>query len=88
MEAQLREANTDLITARGDQHTLDTATVQGKTDQGRKIANQVQQDAQAAVSESVFRREAMVVAVAVIGVVVVTLYLLKRELDRRLDAEQ
>jgi len=27
------------------------------------------------------------VAVAVIGVVVVTLYLLKRELDRRLDAD-
>jgi hypothetical protein len=87
LEGQLREANTDLITARGDQHTLDIATVQGQTDQTRKIANQVQGDAEAAVSESVFRREAMVVAVAVIGVVIVTLYLLKRELDRRLDAD-
>jgi hypothetical protein len=86
LEGQLREANTDLITARGDQHTLDIATVQGQTDQSRKIAATVQQDAEAAVSESVFRRQAMVVAVAVIGVVIVTLYLLKRELDRRLDA--
>jgi hypothetical protein len=86
LEGQLREANTDLITARGDQHTLDIATVQGQTDQSRKIAAKAQQDAEAAVSESVFRRQAMVVAVAVIGVVIVTLYLLKRELDRRLDA--
>jgi hypothetical protein len=88
MEGQLREANTDLITARGDQHTLDIATVQGQTDQSRKIAVTVQQDAQAAVSESVFRREAMVVAVVVIGVVIVTLYLVKRELDRKLDADR
>ena len=87
LEGQLREANTDLITARADQHTLDIATVQGQTDQTRKIATQVQSDAQAAVSESVFRRQAMLVAVAVIGVIVVTLYLLKRELDRRLDAD-
>jgi len=87
LEGQLREANTDLITARADQHTLDTATVQGQTDQTRKIANNVQQDAEAAVSESVFRRQAMLVAVAVIGVVVVALYLLKRELDRKLDAD-
>jgi len=86
MEGQLREANTDLITARGDQHTLNAATVQGKTDASRKITSQVQVDAGAAVSESVFRRQAMLVAVVVIGVVVVTLYLLKRELDRRLDA--
>jgi hypothetical protein len=30
----------------------------------------------------------MVIAVAVIGVVIVTLYLLKRELDRKLDADR
>jgi hypothetical protein len=39
------------------------------------------------MAESLFRRRAMVIAVAVIGLIVVALYLLKRELDRQLEAK-
>jgi len=45
----------------------------------------VQADAEAAIAESVFRRQAMVIAVAIIIVIIVALYFLKRELDRRLE---
>jgi len=87
MEARLREASTSLITARAAQHTLDVDTVQERGDNARAIAEEVEASADAAVAESIFRRQAMVVAVAVIGLIIVALYLLKRELDRRLDAE-
>jgi hypothetical protein len=87
LEGRLREASTSLITARGAQHTLDITTVRERTDHGRDIANEVKEGADVAVAESIFRRRAMVVAVAVIGLVIVALYLLKRELDRRLDAD-
>ena len=56
-------------------------------DDARTIAEEVTADAEAAVAESIFRRQAMIVAVVAIGLIIVALYLLKRELDRRLDAE-
>jgi len=87
LEGRLREANTDLITARAAQHTLDIAMVREQADNARTIADEVKAGADAAVAESVFRRQAMVVAVAVIGLTIVALYLLKRELDRQLEAE-
>jgi hypothetical protein len=87
LEGRLREANTDLITARAAQHTLDIAMVREQADNSRTIADEVKAGADAAVAESVFRRQAMVVAVAVIGLTIVALYLLKRELDRQLEAE-
>jgi hypothetical protein len=87
MEARLREAGTSLITARAAQHTLDMATVRERTEDARAIADGVEASAEAAVAESIFRRRAMVVAVAAIGLTIVALYLLKRELDRQLEAE-
>jgi hypothetical protein len=87
MEARLQEANTNLITARAAQHTLDVATVREQADDALAIADEVTDSAEAAVAESVFRRQAMIVAVAAIGLTIVALYLLKRELDRRLEAE-
>lgn len=86
LEGKLREANTSLIIARAAQHTLDLDLVSERTDTAQAVAEEVKADAAAAVSESIFRRRAMIIAVAVIGVTVVALYLLKRELDRRLDA--
>jgi hypothetical protein len=86
MEARLREASTSLITARAAQHTLNVNTVQEHGGNARVIAEEVETSADAAVAESIFRRQAMVVAVAVIGLTIVALYLLKRELDRQLDA--
>jgi hypothetical protein len=87
MEVRLREASTNLITARAAQHTLDITTVRERSDDARAIADEVKASADAAVAESIFRRQAMVVAVAAIGLTIVALFLLKRELDRRLEAE-
>jgi hypothetical protein len=87
LEGRLREANTDLISARAAQHTLDIAMVREQAENARTIADEVKAGADAAVAESVFRRQAMVVAVAVIGLTIVALYLLKRELDRQLEAQ-
>jgi hypothetical protein len=87
LEGRLREANTSLITARAAQHTLDIDLVREQTDNARATADEVQASANAAMAESLFRRRAMVIAVAVIGLIVVALYLLKRELDRQLEAK-
>jgi nitrate/TMAO reductase-like tetraheme cytochrome c subunit len=87
MEAKLREANTNLITARAVQHTVDVDSVSQQTDSAQAIAGEVQASAEAAVAESIFRRRAMVIAVAAIALTIVALYLLKRELDRRLEAD-
>jgi hypothetical protein len=87
LEGQLSEATTNLITARAAQHTLDIATVRTQADDARATADQVKASADAQVAESIFRRRAMVLAVAAIGVTIVALYLLKRELDRRLDRD-
>lgn len=87
LEARLREASTSLITARAAQHTLDIDTVRERSEDAHAIADEVKASADAAVAESIFRRQAMVVAVAVIALIIVALYLLKRELDRQLDSE-
>ena len=52
-----------------------------------KEARALEASAEAAVAESIFRRRAMIIAVAAIALTIVALYLLKRELDRQLDAE-
>lgn len=87
MEARLREANTSLITARAAQHTLDLDTVTDRSADAHTIAEEVKASADAAVAESIFRRQAMVVAIAVIVLTIVALFLLKRELDRQLEAD-
>jgi len=87
MEGQLREANTHLITARAAQHTLDLEVVSAEVENAQTIAKEVEASADAAVAESIFRRRAMVIAIAAIGLTIVALYLLKRELDRQLDRE-
>ncbi|MEW5959045.1 MAG: cytochrome c3 family protein, partial [Chloroflexota bacterium] len=87
MEGRLREANTHLITARAAQHTLDLDIVREQTEDVQATADEVKAAAEAAVAESIFRRRAMVIAVAAIALTIVALYLLKRELDRRLEAD-
>jgi hypothetical protein len=88
LEGRLREANTDLITARAAQHSLDLDTVHELVDNTKGIAEEAKTDAEAAVAESVFRRQAMVIAVIAVALTITALYLLKRELDRRLDNEE
>jgi 3-polyprenyl-4-hydroxybenzoate decarboxylase len=87
LEGQLSQANTDLITARAAQHTLDIETVTDRADKARTTAEQVRADAEAAIAANDFRRRAMIIAVAIIALIIVALYLLKLELDRRLEAD-
>ena len=87
LEGRLREANTNLITARAAQHALDLEAVNERSEKAQTIAQEVKAGAEAAVAESVFRRQAMIIAVVIIIITIVPLYLLKRELDRRLEAE-
>lgn len=86
-ESQLQQANTDLVTARAAQHTLDEAQVVKLTGDARDAADQAKAGAEAAVEETVVRRRAMVVAVAAIALTIAALYLLKHELDRRLESQ-
>jgi hypothetical protein len=85
LEGQLRQANTDLITARAAQHTLNLEIVSKLTDEARATAEEVQAEAETAIAANLFRRRAMVIAVAIIGLTVVALYMLKRQLDRQFD---
>jgi hypothetical protein len=85
LEGQLRQANTDLVTARAAQHTLDLELVSARTDAARATAGEVQASAEEAIASNNFRRRAMVIAVAAIALTIVALYLLKRELDRQLE---
>jgi len=86
-ESRLREANTEIITARAAQHTLDTAIVRKKIDDATAIAGEVETSADAAVVESAFRRRMMIVAVMAIAVTIVALLLLRRQLDRQAEAK-
>lgn len=83
-ESELQQANTSIITARAEQHTLDSDTVLKSLDDARKTAGGAKAGAEAAIAQSIVRRRAMVIAVAAIALTIVALYLLKRQLDRRL----
>lgn len=85
-ESLLQQANTDLVTARAAQHNLDGDQVIKISGEARDAADEAKAGAEAAVEASVLRRRAMVVAVVAIGLTIAALYLLKRELDRRLEA--
>jgi hypothetical protein len=86
-EGELQKANTGIITARAAQHTLDTDTVMTSLDDAHKTADGAKAGAEAAIAQSTLRRRAMVIAVAAICLTSGALYLLKRQLDRRLKHE-
>jgi hypothetical protein len=88
MEGQLREANTDLVSAEAVQHTLDVEAVAEHTDRVVEISEEVTASAEAAIAQSVFRRRAMVIAVAAIALTIVALYMLKRELDKQMEEDE
>lgn len=86
-EAELQKANTGIITARAAQHTVDSDTVLKSLEEARKTADGAKAGAEGAISQSIVRRRAMVIALAAIALTIVALYLLKRLLDRRLEGE-
>jgi hypothetical protein len=87
-EEQLQRAGTPLIEARALQHNLDVEQVQAKTEESLGLSRQALTSAEAAIEELDTRRMAMIIVLAVILVTIVALYLIKRELDRDLEAKR
>ncbi len=81
-DVQLTEARTSLIRARAAVHTTKLTTVADLANAAGAKAAEAQAFADARLSESIFRREAMVVVLAIILANVVLLYLLKRRIER------
>ncbi len=82
-EALMSEANTALVTARTAQHAIDAKSVFDMTTTAMEKATEAKAEAEESVAQSRFRREAMVVAVAAIGLTIAALYMLKREVERQ-----
>jgi hypothetical protein len=81
-EAKLHEATTSLVEVRAVQHNVKLDSLTELTDEVVSVSDEVKGSAEAAMYDAVVRRRAMVVAVAAIGVTILVLYLIKRELDR------
>jgi predicted CXXCH cytochrome family protein len=82
-ENLLTEARTRLITARAAQHTVDLATVEQETRAAVDLSVQAREQAEAAIAENRFRRQAMVIALAINAVVIFSLVMVRRELAGR-----
>ena len=80
-DVQLTEARTSLIRARAAVHTTKLTDVATLADAATTKADEARQFAEARLGESLFRREAMVVVLALILVNVFGLLLLRRRLD-------
>ncbi len=81
-EAKLHEATTSLVEARAVQHDIKLASLEELTDEVYSVSGEVKTDAEKAMRDAVIRRWAMVIAVAGVGLTILALYLIKRELDR------
>ncbi len=87
-EVKLADAKTNLITARASQHTLSIDTVKTRTDKAVQISKDIQTDAEKAISDSIFRRQAMVIGLAVAALAIGCLYMIRRELYKQLPPKE
>jgi len=87
-EELLQRARTPLIELRALQHDVDLTQIQAKADESMALSRQAQTSAQEAIKEINTRRLAMAIALTVILVTIVALVLIKRELDRDLEARR
>ncbi len=87
-EEQLQQARTPLIEARALQHNVDLEQVRAKADESLEVSLQVENSAQEKLNELDTRRLAMIIVVVVVLVTVAALVLIKRELDRDLEARR
>jgi hypothetical protein len=87
-EEMLQKAHTPLIESRALQHNVNLEEVRAKADESIELSLQAQASAEAALEELDTRRLGMIVALAVILVTIVALVLIKRELDRDLEAQR
>ena len=83
-EARLTLSNgkEKLIKARVDVHTMNAERVEESSASGGKLAQQAKQAGQQALAEYAFRRKGLALSLIVIGFVVVSLWLLIRNLER------
>jgi hypothetical protein len=84
----LQKANTPLIEARALQHAVNLADLQAKTQESVDQSRQAQASAEAALKDIGTRRVGMVITLVVILATIVALVLIKRELDRDLEAQR
>ena len=87
-EELLQRAHTPLIESRALQHTVDLEQVEAKAEESLTLSQQAQASAEEALAGLDTRRLGMIVALAVILVTIVALVLIKRELDRDLEAKR
>ncbi len=82
-DVALSEAKTSLIQAQAAVHTTKLTLIAGTAGEAQTKAESAAALAQAKLDESVFRREAMVIVVALILLNVIALFFVKRALERR-----
>ena len=78
----LSNAKEKLIKARVDVHTMDADRMEETSAGGRKLAQRAKQAGQQALAEYAFRRKGLALSLIVIGFVVVSLWLLIRNVER------
>jgi hypothetical protein len=86
-DVQLTEARTSLIRARAAVHTTKLTEVATLADAATASAAKARDFAETRLSESLFRREAMVVVLALIMVTILALVLIRRGLDHEYKPE-
>jgi hypothetical protein len=84
----LSTAHEKLIKARVDLHTMNSARVEETTKAGEKLAQQVNKDGVQALAEYAFRRKGLALSLFAIAFVVICLWLLIRNLERRSAGEE
>jgi hypothetical protein len=87
-EELLQKARTPLIESRALQHTVNLEDVEAKAEESLELSQQAQASAEEALRDIDTRRLGMIVALVVILVTIVALVLIKRALDRDLEARR
>ena len=87
-EELLQRAYTPLVESRALQHTVDQEQVEAKAEESLTLSRQAQASAEEALAELDTRRVGMIVALVVIFITIMALVLVKRELDRDLEAKR
>lgn len=84
-EEQLQRARSALVQVQALQHTVDVDAIRAKAQEAVEGSQKALEGALAALQEMRVRRIAMVISLVIIGLTVLALYYIKRELDRELE---
>ena len=84
-EELLLDARTSLISARAAQHQADLEVLSSFTEDSVAASEAATASSAQKLQESLFRRQSMAIAVLAIAVTIGALFMIKRDLDRRLD---